>query len=187
MAIPTPRIDIDLWASPLPIDPPSWCKTFFLFDFPYWSLPPHSIPPIVLCPWLTLMYWVKLKMLKRMKKYDAIAWFGTRVLLIWYVYAGKTERVMLTTTKCIEAISFSSIIMKGNDEIHACFVLLFQYQIDRLLPWITHILIFMLCLDYMIKIMLGSIPHQKISFYHLPTRGRAGIKLGDADTSPSYL
>ena len=26
--------------------------------------------------------------------------------------------------------------------------------------------------------MLGSIPHQKICFYHLPTRGRAGIKLG---------
>ena len=28
--------------------------------------------------------------------------------------------------------------------------------------------------------MLGRIPHQKFSFYHLPTRGRAGIKLGDA-------
>ena len=28
--------------------------------------------------------------------------------------------------------------------------------------------------------MLGSIPHQKFRFYHLPTRGRAGIKLGDA-------
>ena len=27
--------------------------------------------------------------------------------------------------------------------------------------------------------MLGSIPHQKFCFYHLPTRGRAGIKLGD--------
>ena len=27
----------------------------------------------------------------------------------------------------------------------------------------------------------------KILVYHLPTRGRAGIKLGDADTSPSYL
>ena len=35
--------------------------------------------------------------------------------------------------------------------------------------------------------MLGSIPHQKFCFYHLPTRGRAGIKLGDADTSPTYL
>ena len=28
--------------------------------------------------------------------------------------------------------------------------------------------------------MLGSIPHQKFCFYHLLTRGRAGIKLGDA-------
>ena len=28
--------------------------------------------------------------------------------------------------------------------------------------------------------MLGSIPHQKFCFYHLPTRGRVGIKLGDA-------
>ena len=31
-----------------------------------------------------------------------------------------------------------------------------------------------------LRIMLGSIPHQNFLFYHLPTRGRAGIKLGDA-------
>ena len=31
-----------------------------------------------------------------------------------------------------------------------------------------------------LRIMLGSIPHQKFCFYHLPTQGRAGIKLGDA-------
>ena len=31
-----------------------------------------------------------------------------------------------------------------------------------------------------LRIMLGSIPHQKFCFYHLPTRRRAGIKLGDA-------
>ena len=31
-----------------------------------------------------------------------------------------------------------------------------------------------------IKIMPSSTPHQKFSFYHLPTRGRAGIKLVDA-------
>ena len=35
--------------------------------------------------------------------------------------------------------------------------------------------------------MLGSIPHQKFYFYHLPTKGRVGIKLGDVDTSPMYL
>ena len=31
-----------------------------------------------------------------------------------------------------------------------------------------------------IEIMPSSTPHQKFSFYHLPTPGRAGIKLGDA-------
>ena len=31
-----------------------------------------------------------------------------------------------------------------------------------------------------IEIMPSSIPHQKKCFYHLPTRGRAQIKLGDA-------
>ena len=31
-----------------------------------------------------------------------------------------------------------------------------------------------------LRIMLGSIPHQKFCFYHLPTRERAGIKLVDA-------
>ena len=40
--------------------------------------------------------------------------------------------------------------------------------------------------EYMMN-MLGSIPRKKICFYHLPTRGRAGIKLGDADTSPMYI
>ena len=28
---------------------------------------------------------------------------------------------------------------------------------------------------------------QKLCFNHLPTRGRAGIKLGDVDTSQTYL
>ena len=32
-----------------------------------------------------------------------------------------------------------------------------------------------------IEIMPSSTPHQKISFYHLPTRGGAGIKLGGDD------
>ena len=31
-----------------------------------------------------------------------------------------------------------------------------------------------------LRIMVGSIPHQEFCFYHLPTRGRAWIKLGDA-------
>ena len=31
----------------------------------------------ILCPWFTLMYSVRYKKLKRVKKYDPIAWFGT--------------------------------------------------------------------------------------------------------------
>ena len=31
-----------------------------------------------------------------------------------------------------------------------------------------------------IEIMPSRTPHQKFCFYHLPTRGRVGIKLGDA-------
>ena len=30
-------------------------------------------------------------------------------------------------------------------------------------------------------------PHKLLFCYHLPTRGRAGVKLGDADTSQTYL
>ena len=34
----------------------------------------------------------------------------------------------------------------------------------------------------------GSMSPKKLScFYRLPTRARAGTKLGDADTSPTYL
>ena len=35
-----------------------------------------------------------------------------------------------------------------------------------------------------IEIMPSSTPHQKFSFYHLPTQGRVGIKLGEIDMSP---
>jgi hypothetical protein len=34
---------------------------------------------------------------------------------------------------------------------------------------------------------VGFMSPQKLFFYHLPTRGRAGVKLGDADTLQTYL
>ena len=34
----------------------------------------HSIPPIVLCPWLTLMYCVKIEKVREHQKYETIAW-----------------------------------------------------------------------------------------------------------------
>ena len=57
-------------------------------------------------------------------------------------------------------------------------VLLFLCQYE-LLSWIIWICTFMIK-KITLRNMLGSIPHQKFYFYDLPTRGRAGIKLGDA-------
>ena len=34
----------------------------------------HSIPPIVLCPWLTLMYCVKIEKVLKKLEYETIAW-----------------------------------------------------------------------------------------------------------------
>ena len=40
----------------------------------------HSIPPIVLYPWLTLMYWVKIEKVLRMSKVWKIAWLVIKVV-----------------------------------------------------------------------------------------------------------
>ena len=59
-------------------------------------------------------------------------------------------------------------------------VLLFLCQYE-LFSWIFRIWIFIPWLRrFTLKLCQTITPHQKFSFYHLPTRGRAGIKLGDA-------
>ena len=42
--------------------------------------PPYSIPPIVLYPWLTLMYCVKVQKVWEHQKYEMIAWLVIRVV-----------------------------------------------------------------------------------------------------------
>ena len=57
-------------------------------------------------------------------------------------------------------------------------LLLCQYE---LLSWIFWIWIFISQLRrFTLKLCQSITPHQKFFFYHLPTWGRAGIKLGDA-------
>ena len=76
---------------------------------------------------------------------------------------------------------FGHVILRRHD----CFVsmlelLLFLCQY-KLLSWILWIWIFIPQLKrFTLKLCQSITPHQKFSFYHLPTGGRAGIKLGDA-------
>ena len=74
-----------------------------------------------------------------------------------YIFAAKAESCHANTIKWVGITLVKDIIM---------LLLLFQ-RFSVFIPW----------RDYMIN-MLGSIPHQKFCFYHLPTWGRAGIKLG---------
>ena len=41
--------------------------------------------------------------------------------------------------------------------------------------------------NYLIKIVLVACQLKNYFCYHLPTRGRVGVKLGDADTLQTYL
>src|SRR5512141_3419551 len=40
----------------------------------------HSIPPIVLCPWLTLMYCVKIEKVLKKLEYETISWLVIEVV-----------------------------------------------------------------------------------------------------------
>ena len=65
------HIDIYWWASPLP----SIRLVDVRLSSPFCLLHNHhSIPPIVLCPWLTLMYCVKIEKVWEHQKYETIAW-----------------------------------------------------------------------------------------------------------------
>ena len=85
---------------------------------------------------------------------------------------------MLIMIKCVGITFFNIIILKGR-KLFTCVLVYycFNVQIIALRHSYPNIHI---QVTSSIKNMLGSIPHQKLCFYHLPTRGRAGIKLGDA-------
>ena len=76
---------------------------------------------------------------------------------------------------------FSHVILRRHDYFYYMLeVLLFLMSIWTFILNHLDLNIHATIKKITLRIMLGSIPHQKICFYHLPTRGRAGIKLGDA-------
>ena len=83
---------------------------------------------------------------------------------------------------------FGLVILRRHDYFVSMLeVLLFLCQYETFVLNLSDLNIQATIKKITLMIILGSIPHQKFCFHHLPTRGRAGIKLGDADTSPTYL
>ena len=140
----------------------------------------HSIPPIVLYPWLTLMYCVKIEKVLRMSKvwnnclacHRGCAWFK---YFVWW-------RWSIARLYDFVGITFFSLVILRR---HNCFVSMLEVLLFSMSIWTFDLNLLDLNIHTTIKkkyieIMPSSTPHQKFSFYHLPTRGRAGIKLGDA-------
>ena len=100
------------------------------------------------------------------------AWFEYFVWWRWSI-AGLYDFVGITF--------FSHAILRRHD----CFISMLEVLLFLMSIW-TFILnhldlnIHATIKKITLRIMLGSIPHQKFCFYHLPTRGRAGMKLRDA-------
>ena len=87
----------------------------------------------------------------------------------------------LTIWFCRDELSFAMLFWEDMIALISMLeVLLFLCQYE-LLSWTFRIWIFIPWLRrFTLKLCQSITPHQKFSFYHLPTRGRAGIKLGDA-------
>ena len=163
MAIPISHIDIDCKASPLPNDQPRWCETFLYFCLPLQTL------IIILFAIQSAKSMAHAHVLSEVENAES-AWKSMIQLLgltpgcSWFIlYARKTKRAKLYD---FVGIAFFSIVyFEGHDCLLVCLSIDVFISNDRLLPWITRILIFMPWLDYLIKIMLGSIPHQKLSLF----------------------
>ena len=160
---------------------PSWCET--IFSFLSSPQPPYSIPPIVLCPWLTLMYCVKIEKVRVWNNYLAChrccAWFkyfvwGRRSIARLYDFVGITF--------------FGHVILRR----HNCFVsmlevLLFLCQY-KLLSWIVWIWIFISQLRrFALKLCQVALHIKNSVFIIYLLRDEQELSLGMLDTSPTYL
>ena len=98
----------------------------------------------------------------------------------WFKYFVRWRYSIPTLYDFVGITFFGHVILRRHD----CFVSMLEVLLFFMSIW-TFILnhldlnIHATIKGITFKIMLGSIPHQKFCFYHLPTRGRAGIKLGD--------
>ena len=84
-----------------------------------------------------------------------------------------------------KALLFMNLLFVPFMLQHSCYVLLLELFHDMLKYYDPSYQCFT---NTLIKFMMVHVTSKIIlSFYHLPTRGRAGVKLGDVDTLQMYL
>ena len=79
------------------------------------------------------------------------------------------------------------LFMKSLACVIHCLFIIYLVANYRPLTWITSFIYMCLTILYDQDYDGSMSPQKLLCFYHLPTRGRVGTKLGDADTSQTYL
>ena len=151
------------------------CFYLYIFRFELWHLYKSLLPSTkgLSIYFMQFLFWVSIFSYKAPTKghYDCIWALGVANNRVCFMNGSMVEHNGLGIT---------------------CFMLIFWKTwllVDMLEYWNRHVKTRLLPHQkkkYVMN-MLGIIPHQFFCFYHLPTRGWVGVKLGDADTSPTYL
>ena len=116
----------------------------------------------------------------RILKFETTAWLKPGLCMIWILYVMQMEHSQ-TIWFCRDELSFAMLFWEDMITLISMLeVLLFLLSVWTIIMNHLDLNIHATIKKITLRIMLGSIPHQKFCFYHLPTRGRARIKLGDA-------
>ena len=147
----------------------------------------HSIPPIVLYPWLTLMYCVKIKKVLRMSKvwnnclacHRGCAWFK---YFVWW--RGSIARLY----DFVGITFFSHVILRRHDcfDLYAWSIITFM-SIWTFVLNLSDLNIHATIKKIYIEIMLKYHSASKIFFIIYLLEDEQELSLGMLDTSPTYL
>ena len=147
----------------------------------------HSIPPIVLYPWLTLIYCVKIEKVWEHQKYETIAWFVIGVVHDLIFYVMKIEHSQ-TIWFCRDNFLLAMLFCEDMITCLVClkyYYFLCQYE---LLSWIFRIWIFIPQLRRItLKLCQVALRIKKFVFIIYLLKDEQELSLGMLNTSPTYL
>ena len=98
----------------------------------------YSIPPIVLCPWLTLMYCMKVEKVWKKIKYETSAWLKPGLCMIWVFCVTKMDHSQ-TIWFCRDKLSLAMLYWEDIIALLVCLKYYYFYVNIKLLSWIFRI------------------------------------------------
>ena len=102
----------------------------------------HSIPPIVLCPWLTLMYYMKVEKVWEHQSMKQLLGLSSGLCMIWVFCVTNMEHIQ-TIWFCRDELSLAMLFWEDMITLLVCLKYYYFYVNIKLLSWIFRIWTFM--------------------------------------------